>query len=613
MYCSDRCRKAAKRAIAKGAGLRTKAVGNPGQLGKEPTEFPGGQTASPRDLAARARKTRRYQGRRTLWRISGDPKCRGCGRQLMDPASGVIVAQTAEGNSVVLGLMKCARIWLCPVCSATIRHQRAQEITRVVVDWIRRGGIAVLVTFTARHAHTHQLADLMDAIQGSRKASAADVRAAETRLVAALAAYDDAVRLAKFTIAAASRDAGKGLKRKAAAAAKEDVASDVFAAWNGVLDAKAALRKTGRTAGAYQRLISGGTWAGRPDRNETGIRDRVGYLGMIRATEITLGLANGWHPHIHAIVLLGGTTEGEKADKKITGVFTPSDSAIAEFEGHFRSVWTTHLKRINPEYTPSDEHGVDFKRLKTERDAQDLGQYIAKLQDGDKTVSPANEVARGDLKEGRYGNMTPFQLLGRIGDIIGGMPEEDAEGDGPLEWCLGSWHEYERAVRGRRAIEWTRYLRSMFGIEGGDTEEDDLDALFAADGANEYRAGIRVQDETWGKVTGRALDLAAVQAVEGTKGIDMEKVAEVVAAAGAALDTVALLTPAEIAEAYAGILETLAQRREEAAARRRREDEKHDQEDDVEGSEPVDTKAREKAQQERLLRRHTRRGVPAAR
>ncbi|MER5418141.1 hypothetical protein [Streptomyces virginiae] len=232
----------------------------------------------------------------------------------MDPASGVIVAQTAEGNSVIPGLMKCARIWLCPVCSATIRHQRAQEITRVV-DWIRRGGIAVLVTFTARHAHPHQLADLMAAIQGSRKAPAADIRAAEAKVIAALAVYDDEVCLAKFTIAAASHDAEKSLKRKPAAAAQQDAAPDLQTALDDVLDAKAALRLTGRTAGPCQRLISGGIWDGRPDRDKTGIRERVGYPVMIRATDITLGLANGWHPHIHAIVLLGCTTRSEKSRK----------------------------------------------------------------------------------------------------------------------------------------------------------------------------------------------------------------------------------------------------------------------------------------------------------
>ncbi|MEU7283693.1 replication protein, partial [Streptomyces sp. NPDC045431] len=357
----------------------------------------------------------------------------------MDPESGVILAQTAEGTAIALGLLKCGKIWFCPVCSAKIRHGRAEEITAAAVSWMQQGGSAYLVTFTARHAATDKLADLMDAIQGTRA------------------------------------DKDKGTTRK---------------------------------PGAYQRLITGGTWAGRPDRLDAdgnpdiGIRGRVGYVGMIRATEITVGQGNGWHPHIHALVLVGGRTEGDRKDKRVVEVFTPSDDALGELEDHFRAVWTRHLAKVDPSFKPSDEHGVDFKRLATARDAEDFGRYVAKLQDGHKSISPANEIARGDLKRGRQGNMTPFEMLGRIGDLMGGVLEEDAPGHGDLSWCLGKWAEYETAVSGRRAIEWTRYLRQLLGLVGGDTEDDDADLLFEIDGASEIRAGVQLQTNTWHKVTG---------------------------------------------------------------------------------------------------------------
>jgi len=431
----------------------------------------------------------------------------------MDPASGVIVAQTAAGTSVVLGLMRCGRIWLCPVCAATIRHKRAEEITAAVVEWIKRGGIAYLVTFTARHGHTDRLADLMDALQGTRKT--ADVP---------------------------------------------------------------------RRPGAYQRLITGGTWAGRRAKDghraadREGIRDRIGYIGMIRATEVTVGQINGWHPHIHAIVLVGGRTEGERAEKRVVDTFDPSGAALMEWEGHWRSVWTSALRKVNPQFTPDDRHGVDFKRLETERDANDLAEYIAKTQDG---KTPALELARADLKTAAGGNVTPFELLGRIGDLTGGVPEDEAAGTGSLEWNLSRWHEYERATKGRRAIEWTRYLRQMLGIDGGDTEADDLDLLLGADAeGGELRAGVAVTEDGWTAVTRRALDLAATQAAEGKDGNTDpaavgERVREVLALAEAA-DTVVVLTSDEVAEAYADMLAALALRREEAAVRRRREHEQDD-------------------------------------
>lgn len=549
---------------------------------------------------AKARKSRRYAGRRTLWRISGDKACRGCGRNLMDPATGALLAQTAAGHSVVLGLMRCARIWFCPVCSATIRQKRAEEITRAVVEWIQRGGTAYLVTLTARHDYEDELADLMDAIQGTRSASPAEITKARTNETEAKAELAAATAEVRAVVDAARLAAPKGTKRKAMAAARAESAGGIAEAETKLAASSEVLGRTRRQAGAYQRLITGGTWAG--DARATtadaveGIRDRVGYIGMIRATEVTVGQVNRWHPHIHAIVFVGGQTAGERAEKHIVRVFQPRKAALTEWEEHWRAVWTGHLQKVDPGYRPSDEcgipnckcdgkgHGVDFKRLKTVRDAKNLGEYIAKTQDG---KSPAMELARGDLKEAKGKNMTPFEMLFRIGDLTGGVAEEDAPGHGDLPWCLARWHEYERAMTGRRAIEWTRYLRTMLGIVGDDSEEADADLLAADDAASEFRGGVAVTDEGWAAVTKMALDLAVTEAAEGTDANTdpaamTERVREVLAMAGVAGE-IRQLGPQEVGDAYAAILESQAQRREEAAARRRREAEKDDdQEHDAE-------------------------------
>ncbi|MFE3776115.1 hypothetical protein [Streptomyces sp. NPDC059122] len=553
-----------------------------------------------REQVAKARKARRYAGRRTLWRITGDPACKGCGRALMDPESGVILGQTASGASVLLGVMRCARIWLCPVCMATIRHKRAEEITRAVVEWIGRGGTAYLVTLTARHASKDLLADLMDAIQGSRSGTAAEVRTAKVRVAEAEAALQAAQEETRAAVTVARLAAPKGQKRAAMAQAKAAAAEGPLGeAGTQLAAARAELTSTRRTPGAYQRLITGGTWAGRPDRDEAGIRDRVGYIGMIRATEVTLGLLNGWHPHIHAIVLVGGRTTGERAEKTVAEVFDPSEEALAEWQDHWRTVWVNALKAINPRWRPSDDcdradcpcggrgHAIDFKRLETEADAKDLAKYIAKTQDG---KAPALELTRFDLKEAQGDNVTPLELLYRIGDLTGGVHPDEASGIGTLEWNLTRWHEYERATKGRRAIEWTRYLRQMLGIEGGDTQEDDLDLLAGADAeAGELRAGVSITDKGWTAVTARGLDLAATEAAEGKDGNDDpeavgDRVREVLSLADVA-EHVVVLNAGQVAEAYEAMLESLARRREEAAARRRREAEDQDEEEEREAVE----------------------------
>lgn len=432
----------------------------------------------------------------------------------MDPEVGAMWARTSEGVAVSLGLLKCGRIWLCPVCSAKIRHNRAQEITKAVTSWMNQGGSAYLVTFTARHTAAHQLADLMDAIQGTRA------------------------------------DEEAGIKRR---------------------------------PGAYQRLITGAAWAGDKRRaaNQEGIRGRIGYVGMIRATEVTISEGAGWHPHIHAIVLVGGRTEGTGADRQVVGHFTPPPAALEEWEGHWRATWTRHLQQIDPAFRPSDRctipsckcggkgHGVDFKPLETVKDAEDLGQYLAKTQDG---KDPANELARFDLKNGLEGNMTPFQLLGRIGDLMGGVAEADTPGRGSLDWGLSRWAEYEAAVTGRRAMEWTRYLRTLLGLEGGDSEEDDMDLLFEMDAAHDFRDGIQIQERTWHKLTTRGLDLAVVELVEGEQ-LDHDAITELALEVGGTVGSVRRLNPSEVTAAFEAVLTTLAQRREAAAERRRQREE----------------------------------------
>jgi hypothetical protein len=625
IFCNDGCRKRASRAAKRPAQGPADLDGGPrsksGQLGTESTEFrtpsngrstdagtgraregsPLSQEGSAelkRVAAAKARKSQRYAGRRTLWKITTDRACKGCGRNALDPDTGVIIVQTADGDPVVLGTQKCARIWLCPVCSAKIRMKRAAEITRAVVAWIQAGGTCYLVSLTARHDYQDRLADLMDAIQGTRAGTPEEIAAARQAKDAAKDTYAARCRLARkearATVDEARLAAPKGKKREAMADAREAaalvLADNLAMAKLSRDDELARLRLIGaRQAGAFQRLITGGTWAG--DKREKaseaaaeGIRDRIGYIGMIRATEVTVGTTNLWHPHIHAIVFVGGRTTGEGSAKRVTKCFTPGPDALQEWEDHWRATWTNHLARVNPKYRPSDEcgipdckcdgkgHGVDFVPLETARDAQKLGEYIAKTQDG---KSPALELAGAHLKTGREGNMTPFEVLFRLGDLLGGVLPEDAPGHGSRDWCIGIWHEYENAVTGRRAIEWTRHLRPLLGIKGEDTEEGDLDLLLGVDGETEFRGGAAVTDKGWTALNRKGLDLAVEDAAEGKDvttdpAAVAERIKPLLEAAGVEVTAVRPLTTGEVSDAYAAILARTQERREAARDRRKR-------------------------------------------
>jgi hypothetical protein len=262
------------------------------------------------------------------------------------------------------------------------------------------------------------------------------------------------------------------------------------------------------------------------------------------------------------------------------GTFTPDDESIAAWRDHWRAVWTAHLRAIDPRYEPSLDceranckcqgqgHAIDFKAIETVADVEEIGEYLVKTQDG---RDPGQELTRLDMKSAQGHGMTPFEMIGRLGDLMGGMDPDDpaVPGHGTEKQCFAWWREYEPAVKGRRAIEWTRGLRALLGIDGGDTDEDDKAALDAADATSPYRAGIRIASKAWNTVTGRALDFAVTEMAEGTDGIDAAAVQELVTAAGGPLWSITALTPGEVDEAYAGMLATLAQRREMAAERRR--------------------------------------------
>ncbi|MGA5824251.1 hypothetical protein ACPC54_41210, partial [Kitasatospora sp. NPDC094028] len=533
-----------------------------------------------RQEKARRSAARRYAGRRALWEITGDRACRACGRAVMDPDTGAIQAQTAEGYSVLLGVLKCGRIWLCPICSAKIRNRRTQEISGAVVKWIKAGGSAYAVTFTPRHTRASALADLMDAIQGTRSAPLAEREAAKSAILAAKLNVAETWARRREAVDAARRAAPKGQKKKAMEAAREVGDGWMQEARQGVTDAREAARGKVRTAGAYQRLISGGTWAGRPeDGDPDGIRGRIGYIGMIRATEVTVGLANGFHPHIHAIVLVGGRTEGSGWDRRIVGTFEPEDEHLAEWKEEWRKVWTGSLKAIDPTFEPSltceipdckcngEGHGVHFERLKTVQDAERFGEYLAKTQDG---KDPAAELAGAHNKTAWKGNMAPFQLLTRIGELLKGKNPSKVDGHGSLEQCLAWWAEYEEATSGRRAIEWTRYLRSLLGIQGGDDDEDNMDLLFEGEAVSEFRAGVQIKTGAWHKVANNGYDHAVSQATEGN-GIKLDNVVGVVQAAGGEREDVRLLTSGELQKLYDDVIGGLQKRRAEADARRKLE------------------------------------------
>ncbi|GAB3632269.1 hypothetical protein GCM10027421_16220 [Microbacterium shaanxiense] len=171
------------------------------------------------------------------------------------------------------------------------------------------------------------------------------------------------------------------------------------------------------------------------------LADRLGYLGAIRATEVTYG-GNGWHPHSHFLMVF---------ERPL------SAAELASFEAETFALWAKAVEKRGGRL-PSREHGVKVQRV--DGDGAVLANYLSKVQEkaSERRTSIGAEIARGDLKRGRGESLAPFELL-------------DAAGPG-TEQARMLWVEFVTSTQGRRAFSWTKGLRDLL-LPGEEEKTDD--------------------------------------------------------------------------------------------------------------------------------------------
>jgi Replication protein len=173
----------------------------------------------------------------------------------------------------------------------------------------------------------------------------------------------------------------------------------------------------------------------------------LGWRGFWRATEVTYNergagtrYDGGWHPHLHLLLFAEG-------DLGVSDWGSLSDG-VAERWG--RAVVGAGLR-------PTDERFGS--RLQTvSSGGVGLGEYLSKVLDGEgDSWSVGAELARSDAKRGGSG-FSAMEVLDRAtcGET----------------WAIRRWREYEQVTLGRRAIESSRGLRELVGVE--DVADEDL-------------------------------------------------------------------------------------------------------------------------------------------
>lgn len=169
------------------------------------------------------------------------------------------------------------------------------------------------------------------------------------------------------------------------------------------------------------------------------LRERLGYIGTIRALEITYG-ENGWHPHVHLMIVHEHMIDPANFNE-IEDIYYDLWSAACAFEG----------------LETSRKHGVKLD------DAKQAEAYISKWgelkgKEVQRTWTTEMEMTKANIKKGRAGSLTPFDFLRLVVE------------DGDLTY-EPKYKEYAEATKGLRQLYWSPGLKKYFEIDDKTDEQ----------------------------------------------------------------------------------------------------------------------------------------------
>lgn len=194
--------------------------------------------------------------------------------------------------------------------------------------------------------------------------------------------------------------------------------------------------------------VQGGYRAVGQARGPRRVREELGYVGQVRAIEVTCG-CNGWHPHLHTVLIFEGPQTGDITQADLDRL------ADAEF-----SVWEKQAAKRGLGQPLRERWQL---KLVSPGEEEAVGEYLAKAvyrppaQEKD-AKAVGYELQGSQTKDGKRGSRTPWQLLESV----------QATGDAD---DMDLWTEYEQATKGRQALVWSQGLKKLAGI-GEKTDEE---------------------------------------------------------------------------------------------------------------------------------------------
>lgn len=250
---------------------------------------------------------------------------------------------------------------------------------------------------------------------------------------------------------------------------------------HGVGDDLAELRKA--LANAWRATTRGNAWKGFVRRH--------GVAGWVRALEVTHSEANGWHPHIHVLLLFERELPEREIFETDVGLrWLPRDV------GWLVDRWRDMVVRyIGAAHEPDDNFGVTL----TPCHAAD---YVSKL---------GLEISDPGKKRGRGGGRTPLQLAAQFADVAQELRKLErrrrvdssrlSELRRRKSRLSQLWRGYCEAMRGARQLTWSRGLKARFGIQ----DRTDLEVAQEEEPACDDQSVVvgTIRAETWKGIRAR--------------------------------------------------------------------------------------------------------------
>lgn len=246
----------------------------------------------------------------------------------------------------------------------------------------------------------------------------------------------------------------------------------------------------------WSRATSGGTWVKH--------RALTDFAGFCQVLEVTESLENGWHPHVHAVLVFHSE---------------PSPDALAALIDGMWSRWSAGLVKAGlpapiKEDAQGNPLGLDVQHLdrtagadRTFESVQAWARYVCK--------GIAGEAALGPGKEAKGTNRSIKELMR---DALIPQVWENATTGKTVETidlqARAKLHEYERAMHGRKQMNWSQGDYDL--RKGADLADEQTDDQVLEQELEGQDVAV-IPSESWRRVEPRAAELLAVAERQGAE------------------------------------------------------------------------------------------------